>query len=112
MAHLNQMAHWNQICSFEQDQHGRNKGLVWSNAESLTLSANTRELYRWSRQHVRLMRKGDSSGNVQQVSKLFYNCDNRAVVAIVDAETSFCHRNNYTCFSDQSGLSRQTIKLI
>ncbi len=85
-----------------QDKYGLVKGLIYMNKESLEKSCNTRLLHRYSREHKRVMCKGESSGNYQNISKLSFDCDSDALLVTVDTENPFCHTNNFSCFSNQS----------
>ena len=52
----------------------------------------------WSRSRDELWHKGETSGNVQRVRELRYDCDADAVLALVDPAGPACHTGERTCF--------------
>ena len=85
-----------------QDSHGRNKGLVYLNQEAIKLTCDQRRLHRYSRQQGRVMLKGETSGNTQQVLQIAPDCDNDTLLITVDTAKPFCHTGNYSCCSLQT----------
>lgn len=73
--------------------------LAWANREALALTRRTGEMHYWSRSRGRLWRKGETSGHVQRVVSLHWDCDRDALLARVEQTGPACHRNTYTCFS-------------
>ena len=52
----------------------------------------------WSRSRNELWHKGETSGNVQRVRELRVDCDNDAVLALVEPAGPACHTGERTCF--------------
>ena len=52
----------------------------------------------WSRSRDELWHKGETSGNVQRLRALRYDCDSDAYVALVDPAGPACHTGERTCF--------------
>jgi len=53
----------------------------------------------WSRSRKKLWLKGEESGNMFKVKKLFLDCDNDTILIIVELiGDSACHTKNYSCF--------------
>ncbi len=52
----------------------------------------------WSRSRGELWHKGESSGNVQRLVQLRYDCDGDALVALVEPAGPACHTGERTCF--------------
>ena len=75
--------------------------MAWMNEESLRLTRETRLTWFWSRSRQELWNKGGTSGNVQHVKELFYDCDGDTLLVKVDAEGPACHTGNRTCFFRQ-----------
>jgi phosphoribosyl-ATP pyrophosphohydrolase/phosphoribosyl-AMP cyclohydrolase len=74
--------------------------LFYCNEESVRLMAQTGFVWRYSRSKGMQMRKGDTSGNLQKVRELLYDCDNDAVLAIVDQQgEGACHTGTWSCFT-------------
>jgi phosphoribosyl-ATP pyrophosphohydrolase len=73
--------------------------LAYANEESLKLSKETGFMHYWSRSRNCIWKKGETSGHVQKLYELRYDCDNDAILARVEQEGPACHTNNYSCFS-------------
>jgi phosphoribosyl-ATP pyrophosphohydrolase/phosphoribosyl-AMP cyclohydrolase len=72
--------------------------LAHLDAEAIERSRATGEMHFFSRSRGRLWRKGETSGNVQRLRELRYDCDCDAVVALVDPAGPACHTGERTCF--------------
>jgi phosphoribosyl-AMP cyclohydrolase len=74
--------------------------LAHMNEEALRRTIETREGWFWSRSRKALWKKGETSGNVLQVSAMRIDCDQDAVLLSVrvrgDGKT--CHTGRRTCF--------------
>lgn len=72
--------------------------VAWMNEESLELTRKTGLTWFWSRSRQELWNKGATSGNVQHVRELLYDCDGDTLLVKVDAEGPACHTGNASCF--------------
>jgi phosphoribosyl-ATP pyrophosphohydrolase/phosphoribosyl-AMP cyclohydrolase len=72
--------------------------LAYMNAEALERTRQTGELHLWSRSRDELWHKGATSGNTQTVRALRFDCDNDAVLALVEPAGPACHTGERTCF--------------
>ena len=72
--------------------------LAYMNEEALERTIATGEVHFWSRSRGELWHKGETSGNVQRVRSLRYDCDADAVLALVDPAGPACHTGERTCF--------------
>jgi phosphoribosyl-ATP pyrophosphohydrolase/phosphoribosyl-AMP cyclohydrolase len=72
--------------------------LAWMNAEALDLTRSTGEVHFFSRSRQELWKKGETSGNVQRVVDLRIDCDEDAVLALVEPAGPACHTGERTCF--------------
>jgi phosphoribosyl-AMP cyclohydrolase / phosphoribosyl-ATP pyrophosphohydrolase len=73
--------------------------LAWMNREALERTQQTGEAHYWSRSRNRLWRKGEESGHVQRVREMRLDCDNDAVLLIVDQVGGIaCHTGRERCF--------------
>lgn len=72
--------------------------LAWMNQESLELTLERGTTWFWSRSRNELWNKGATSGNVQHVSQLLYDCDGDALVVKVHPDGPACHTGERTCF--------------
>lgn len=72
--------------------------VAWMNEESLELTRKTRTTWFWSRSRQELWNKGATSGNIQHVRSLAYDCDADCLLVKVDAEGPACHTGAHGCF--------------
>jgi phosphoribosyl-ATP pyrophosphohydrolase/phosphoribosyl-AMP cyclohydrolase len=72
--------------------------LAYVNEEALTRTRETGEMHFWSRSRGELWHKGETSGNVQRVRGLRYDCDADALLALVEPAGPACHTGERTCF--------------
>lgn len=72
--------------------------LAWMNEESLRLTLEQGETWFWSRSRGELWHKGATSGNIQKVRHIFYDCDGDTLLVKVDAAGPACHTGETSCF--------------
>lgn len=73
--------------------------LAWINEEAWKLSLSTGEAHYWSRSRNKLWRKGESSGNVQEIVSVRLDCDNDAILFLVRQRGgAACHTGRQSCF--------------
>jgi phosphoribosyl-AMP cyclohydrolase / phosphoribosyl-ATP pyrophosphohydrolase len=85
-------------CVIQDWASGEVLTLAWANAESLARTRATGELHLWSRSRGELWHKGATSGNVQRVRAIRYDCDGDALLALVEPAGPACHTGERTCF--------------
>ncbi|MGD6832381.1 bifunctional phosphoribosyl-AMP cyclohydrolase/phosphoribosyl-ATP diphosphatase HisIE [Sutcliffiella halmapala] len=74
--------------------------LAYMNGESLVKTVETRETWFWSRSRGELWHKGATSGNTQKVIEMRYDCDQDAVLVLVEPNGPACHKGEETCFHE------------
>ncbi len=73
--------------------------LAYMNAESLKKTLEMKEMVYWSRSRRVLWHKGDTSGHIQKVKELYYDCDADAILAKIEQVGGVaCHTGNRSCF--------------
>ena len=73
--------------------------LAWMNRDALARTAETREAYYWSRSRRKLWHKGERSGHVQKVHEIRLDCDDDAILLIVEQAGGIaCHTGRERCF--------------
>ncbi|UJR20148.1 hypothetical protein I4U23_023280 [Adineta vaga] len=85
-----------------QDRNGLVKGLCYMNEEAIDKTCENRVLYRYSRKLRRIIMKGETSGDLQQIIQLSLDCDSDAILVTVDSQKPFCHTGNHSCFDIQT----------
>ena len=74
--------------------------LAHMNAEALSLTLETGIAHYWSRSRGKLWKKGETSGELQQVVELRTDCDQDAIVLVVNqtGRGAACHTGRKSCF--------------
>jgi phosphoribosyl-ATP pyrophosphohydrolase/phosphoribosyl-AMP cyclohydrolase len=72
--------------------------LAYMNSEALRRTRETGEMHFFSRSRQELWHKGATSGNVQAVKAIRYDCDGDALLALVEPAGPACHTGERTCF--------------
>lgn len=76
--------------------------LAWMNREALAATAAEGRAVYWSRSRGKLWRKGEESGHVQAVKDIRLDCDNDAVLLLVEQRGGIaCHTGRERCFYQQ-----------
>lgn len=72
--------------------------LAYMNSVSLQRTVETGYTWFWSRSRQELWNKGATSGNVQKVVDIKYDCDGDSLLLQVKQTGSACHTGEYSCF--------------
>jgi phosphoribosyl-AMP cyclohydrolase len=82
----------------QQHNTGEVLMLAWMNREAVAETLATRRVCYWSRSRKRLWRKGKTSGQIQVLVDLRYDCDADALLLLVDQTGVACHTGRRSCF--------------
>lgn len=78
--------------------------MAWMNQESLTKTLETGETWFWSRSRQELWHKGATSGHLQRVRSVRYDCDSDALLVGVEQVGDIaCHTGERSCFHQVAG---------
>ncbi len=73
--------------------------MAWMNQESLQKTLATGETWYWSRSRQELWHKGATSGHIQKVRSLRYDCDSDALLLTIEQVGDIaCHTGERSCF--------------
>ena len=72
--------------------------LAWMNAEAVGKTVATGKVHYYSRSRRKLWMKGESSGHVQTVRSIRFDCDGDALLIDVEQEGAACHTGHHSCF--------------
>ena len=75
--------------------------LAYMNEEALRLTKETGIAHYYSRSRQALWKKGETSGHIQEVKGIYYDCDGDAVLLKVNQIGAACHTGNYSCFFNE-----------
>jgi phosphoribosyl-ATP pyrophosphohydrolase/phosphoribosyl-AMP cyclohydrolase len=85
-------------CVMQDWRTGEVLTLAYMDEEALRRTRETGEVHFYSRSRGRIWHKGESSGNVQRVRQIRYDCDGDALVALVEPAGPACHTGQRSCF--------------
>ena len=85
-------------CVVQDWNSGEVLTVAYMNREALERTIESGETHFWSRSRGELWHKGETSGNIQRVRSLRYDCDGDAVLALVEPAGPACHTGERTCF--------------
>ena len=73
--------------------------LAYMNRESIEKTIETGFAWYYSRSRQKLWKKGETSGNVQRIKEISYDCDGDTILLRVKQSGVACHTGTYSCFS-------------
>ena len=82
----------------QQHDTGEVLMMAWMNREAVRLTLTEGRACYWSRSRRKLWRKGETSGQVQQLRELRLDCDGDALLLLVEQEGVACHTGRRSCF--------------
>jgi phosphoribosyl-AMP cyclohydrolase len=72
--------------------------MAWMNEESLQRTLEQGTTWFWSRSRQEFWNKGATSGNLQHVTGVQYDCDGDVLLVKVHPDGPACHTGERTCF--------------
>jgi len=106
--HLVNMSFYNQLkfdeatglipAIIKEQNTGRVLMMAWMNRASLAQTLATGKTQFWSRSKKRFWMKGESSGHIQTVKDVAFDCDGDTILIQVDQIGAACHEGYKSCF--------------
>lgn len=79
--------------------------MAWMNADALQKTMATGEVHYWSRSRQELWHKGATSGHIQKLKGLRYDCDSDALLVTIEQVGDVaCHTGERSCFHQVEGV--------
>jgi len=72
--------------------------MAYMNRETLAETIKSGRTVFWSRSRQCVWKKGETSGHIQKVKELCYDCDQDTLLLRVEQTGAACHTGNRTCF--------------
>ena len=82
----------------QQHDTGEVLMMAWMNRDAVAETLRTRRVTYWSRTRARLWRKGETSGQEQNLVELRVDCDGDTLLLLVDQKGVACHTGRRNCF--------------
>ena len=83
--------------------------LAYMNEEALNLTKSTGFAHYFSRSRNKIWKKGESSGNTQEVKEILVDCDNDTILLKVKQKGPACHTGRKSCFFTNLKTNEVTI---
>jgi phosphoribosyl-AMP cyclohydrolase len=78
--------------------NGRVLMMAWMNRASLEKTVQTGHTWFWSRSRGKFWMKGESSGHIQVVKDIAFDCDGDTLLIQVEQAGAACHEGYRSCF--------------
>jgi len=72
--------------------------IAYMNKESVKITLKEKRTCFYSRSRKKLWRKGETSGHVQKIKAIYYDCDYDALLIKVQQIGVACHTGEWSCF--------------
>lgn len=72
--------------------------LAWMDRTAIERTLSDGQVWYYSRSRQAYWRKGETSGNVQQLVEMRFDCDGDALLMLVNQTGPACHTNRTGCF--------------
>lgn len=72
--------------------------MAYMNEDALRKTLETGRTCFWSRSREKFWFKGESSGNIQKVKEVRYDCDADSILVLVEQSGAACHEGYPTCY--------------
>ena len=82
---------------------------AWMNRAALLATIETRRMTYWSRSRQNLWIKGETSGHVQILVSMSFDCDGDATLCQVEQQGAACHTERESCFYLQVDAEQKKI---
>jgi phosphoribosyl-ATP pyrophosphohydrolase/phosphoribosyl-AMP cyclohydrolase len=78
--------------------------MAYMNAASLEKTVSTGYTHFWSRSRSKMWKKGETSGHVQEVTSILYDCDrDTLLIKVIQKGPGACHTGHRSCFYTDIG---------
>ncbi|MCZ7638391.1 MAG: phosphoribosyl-AMP cyclohydrolase [Verrucomicrobia bacterium] len=82
----------------QEQRTGRVLMMAWMNRASIEKTLETGRTWFWSRSRQKYWMKGESSGHVQVVKDVAFDCDGDTLLIRVEQTGAACHEGYLSCF--------------
>ena len=85
----------------QQHDSGEVLMMAWMNRDAIEETLRTGRVCYWSRSRQSYWRKGESSGQVQMLKTMRFDCDGDTILLLVDQLGAACHTGRRNCFYNE-----------
>lgn len=95
----------------QEQRTGRVLMMAWMNRASIEKTIETGKTWFWSRSRQKFWMKGESSGQVQVVKDIAFDCDGDTLLLQVEQTGAACHEGYQSCFFRSVGLGQSEARV-
>lgn len=82
----------------QEKKTGKVLMMAWMNKDSLLKTIESKRTHFWSRSRQKFWMKGESSGHIQRVENISFDCDGDTLLVQVEQVGAACHEGYKDCF--------------
>lgn len=95
----------------QEQSTGRVLMLAWMNRASIAKMLELGKTVYWSRSRQKYWIKGETSGHVQQVKDISFDCDGDTLLVQVEQTGAACHEGYQSCFFRSAGIRGEAVSI-
>ena len=95
----------------QEQSTGRVLMMAWMNRASLEKTIASGKTHFWSRSRQKFWMKGETSGHVQTVKDIAFDCDGDTLLIQVEQIGAACHENYHSCFFRSVGVAGEEVRV-
>ena len=95
----------------QEQRTGRVLMMAWMNRASIEKTIETGKTWFWSRSRQKYWMKGESSGHVQVVKDVAFDCDGDTLLIQVEQTGAACHEGYHSCFFRSVALGGAEVRV-
>jgi len=85
--------------------------MAWMNRASIEKTIASGKTHFWSRSRQKFWMKGETSGHVQTVKDIAFDCDGDTLLIQVEQSGAACHEGYKSCFFRSAGTSGDPVSV-
>ena len=93
-------------CIIVNAEDNRPLTLCYMTREALQKTLETGKVYVFRRSKGRLMLKGETSGHIQEVKRVFVDCEGKSLLMLVKQHVAGCHQVYMSCYFREYDVAR------
>lgn len=86
-----------------QDESGRVLTLCYMNRDAILKTLEEHFIYVYRRSLGKLMKKGETSGHVQEVKSVAIDCEGKSLLIRIKQHVAGCHKGYFSCYFEEYG---------
>lgn len=98
-------------CIIANVEDNRPLTLCYMTREALEKTLQEGKVYVFRRSKGRLMLKGETSGHIQEVKKVFVDCEGKSIMMLIKQHVAGCHKGYMSCYFNEYDVKSDSFKV-